>query len=217
MSCAVSSNLVFEEVPEALGRVASEAENATIFVETNAHPCFRHAYPYHAKVFVMQPPASLDAVFRSPTQTADAIEKAMDDTAEFAAEMFGLERWAHDSAVLPAVDPKDRKVQSGHAQSVEEFLASDVGAEITSRMQLQPAYHPIIDSDVILLNEAVEHDADTCRQCAEKLEALLENLRRRLDRQPWFAVCDPSDEQDPLAERALQKIEALLEAAKDSA
>lgn len=215
--CSLNTNLVFEEVSEVLKAVAAADENAMIFVETDALPCFRHAYPYHAKVFLMTTPVSLGNIFRTPTETAGAIDKAMNDTAEFAAQIFGLEQSSHDSAVLPAVDPGERKAYFGSAQSVEEFLASDVGTEITSRMQLQPEYHSIIESDVVLLNEALGRNGDLTEQCAQRIETLLENLRLRLDRQPWFAVCDPADERDSLAQRALQKIEALLKAAKESA
>ena len=210
----VTPKLVFEEASEVLQAVAGDEDNAIIFVETDTQPCFRYACPYDVKVFVMRPPRSFEAVFRSSIETVSAIERAMDDTSEFAAELFGLERDWQDSGILPALDPKMQRSSTGTAQSVEEFLESDIGAEIATRLHLQPEYHTIIDSDVILLNLAAEHDTEVVLKCAEKIEALLNGLKRRLGRQNWFAACDPLDRNDPLSRHGIERMLALLKTAR---
>lgn len=208
----IHSELVFEKVADAIKTIAANQGGDTIFVETNAHPCFRHAYPYHVKVFVMLPPPTLGAIFRSEAETATAIQRAMDDTAEFASELFGMGAGPQDSATLPTVKLPDAKAPP--TQSVEDFLRSDVGTEIAARMQLQPEYHAIMDSDVILLNVGLCHDEAVTARCAKRLDALLETLRQRLGRQSWFVACNPSDRDDSRCRRGLEKIEALLQAAK---
>lgn len=208
----VNPKLVFEQVADTLKTVATGHDHALVFIETDAQPCFRHAYPYHVTLFVMSPPAHLGIVFRSPTQTAQAIQRAMDDTSEFAAELFGLGAGPQDSATGPAIHPKDRKPQP--TQSVEDFLSSDVGTEIAARMQLQPEYHAIMDSDVILLNVAQPGDRAVTARCVTEIDRLLETIRRRLGRQNWFAACNLLDQEDLIAKRALQRVKQLLQAAK---
>lgn len=208
--------LVFEEVSEAVKDVAGGHPMATIIMETDAQPCFRHAYPYDVKLFIMAPPPALDVVFRSPVEAAQAVERAMDDTSEFAAELFGLDRESLGSGILPALGPKDRRTKATPTQTAEEFIDSEVGTEIAARMQLQPDYHAIIDSDVVLLNEGIDHDPEAAVECSGRLDALLETLRRKLKRQSWFAACNPLDPRDPLTIRALTRIEALLKAARTS-
>lgn len=208
----IHSELVFEKVADAIKTIAANQSGNTIFVETNAHPCFRHAYPYHVKVFVMLPPPTLGVLFRTEAETAEAIHRAMDDTAEFASELFGMGAGPQDSTMLPNVKLPDAKTQP--AQSVEDFLNSDVGMEIAARMQLQSEYHAIMDSDVIILNVGLSHDEAVTARCAKRLDALLETLRQRLRRQSWFIACDPFDGDDPRCRRGLERIEALLNAAK---
>ena len=208
----VRAELVFEEIADALKAVVANSTANAIFIETNAHPCFRHAYPYDVKVFVMLPPPTLGAMFRSESETAEAIQRAMGDTAEFASELFGMGAGPQDSTMLPNMKLPDPKAQP--PQSIEDFLNSDVGIEITARMQLQPEYHAIMDSDVILLNVGLSHDEAVTARCARRLDALLETLRQRLGRQHWFVACNPLDYDDPRCQRGLEKIESLLEAAK---
>ncbi len=210
----VRSDLVFEEVSEAISEIAPSDARPTIIVETGADPCFRHAYPYDVKVFMLALPDELEMVFRSPAAAAVAIDRAMDDTTEFAAELFGLDRDFQDSGNLPALDAaKDRRASAGVLQSAEEFLQSDVGTEIASRMQLQPAYHAIIDSEVILLNLTGAEDMELAEQCVRMLVSLLEPLRRRLGRRYWLGACNLADG-DPQALRGLETIEALLRCAR---
>ena len=208
----VQSELVFEEIADALKTITANSDGKTIFVETNAQPCFRHAYPYHVKVFVMLPPPTLGVIFRSEAETAEAIQRAMDDTAEFASELFGMGAGPQDSTMLPNVKLPDARSQP--AQSVEEFLNSDVGTEIAARMQLQPEYHAIMDSDVILLNVGLCHDEAVTARCARRIDALLETLRQRLGRQHWFVACNPFDGDDPRCRRGLERIELLMNTAK---
>ncbi|MFQ5429928.1 MAG: hypothetical protein ACE5E1_06420 [Phycisphaerae bacterium] len=212
----VDPRRVFEDVADVIRTAADGREDAVLLVETDAEPCFRHAYPYHVKVFIVPSPAALETVFRSPREAAVAIERAMDDTAEFAAEFFGLGPDPSDSGMLPPIQPQATS-RPAATQSVEEFIRSDVGTEITTRMQLQPEYHPIIESDVILLNTGRAHPSRWTSLCARNIEVLLETMRRRLGRRYWFAACDLADDRDPQVARSLEWVEALLDAARITA
>lgn len=211
LHCYVKPETVFETFSEALSSVAGDGEQAVVIAETDCHPCFRHAFPYDVKVFIMPPPRDLADIFRSGEETAGAIDRAMHDTAEFAAELFGLERVGpQDSAWLPALDKLDCKAD----QSVDDFVNSPVGTEIASRLQLRPSYQGVFDSDVVFLNTFGRVMIHPAGDCIERIESLLEPLRRRLERQTWFAACDPMNPFDPTTQRGLCRIAELVAAAK---
>lgn len=213
LHCYIKPDTVFESFSDILPTIADPRESALVIVETGCHPCFRHAYPYDAKVFLMPPPSTISEVFRSPDETAGAVERAMHDTAEFAAELFGLERVGpQDSAWFPTFEAADLQEDL----SIEDFLHTPVGIEISSRLQLRPAYQGIVDSDVVYLNNAVKVMMTCAEECAARIEQLLEPLRRQLDRRTWFAACDPTDRNDEMADRGIRRIGELLATAKTS-
>ncbi len=214
MHCYVRPELVFETFADVLPRIAQPDESAIIFVETNSNPCFRHAFPYDVKVFQMTAPKSIEGVFRTADETAGAIHRAMHDTAEFAAELFGLDRLSpHDSALLPSLDPHDA-ASHDHDQSVDEFLNSPMGTEISVRMQLRPEFQGIIDADVVFLNNAIQPNIFMENTCVARIEELLDRLRHRLERRSWFAACDPLDGADPKTAGGWRLIVDLLAVAK---
>ena len=209
----ISSDLAFEAVPAEIDRLHRRREHTLVLVETDAEPCFRHAYTYDARVFVMPCPGSLNEVFRSREEAEAAAQRALDDTGEFAQEIFGLPRDAPPKPRVrdritgfdppAATDERDR--------SVLAFVDAALGSRISSQFLLQPCYHAITESDVVLLNQAVGPDGDAAEICAHRLQALLERLRRDGGRPIWFAACEPEDPGDPLAVRALERIEALID------
>lgn len=212
--CYVSPQTVFETFAEVVPSVTCPDESSVLMIETDAHPCFRNAYPYDGKVFIMPPPARLDDVFRQPEETAGAIDRAMHDTAEFAAELFGLERVGpQDSAWLPALDARDVRNLGDH-QTVDEFLNSPIGIEIAARLHLRPMFQGIVDCDVVFVNTSLGGNMSVLRACTERLERLIEPLRERLKRRLCLAACDPLDRRDPATERGLRHVTELLAAAR---
>ena len=145
--------VVFEVISAAVGDFAASDPDATIIVETNNDPCFRHGYPWDVQIFLVPPPPAPRTIFRTQDELANSIRAMMHDTNGFAAAMFGLEHGPGDSSMLPAVagavDEDDEPMEI-----VEAFLASDIGADIICRMRLQSEYQGLLDSDIVLLNEA---------------------------------------------------------------
>lgn len=213
LHCYVRPDVVFESFSELVPTIAADHERAVIIAETDVHPCFRHAYPYDVKVFIFGPPPSIGELFRSEDETAHAIDRAMQDTAEFAAELFGLDRVGpQDSAWVPALDSMDQELHAGR-QTFDDFLQSPVGAEIAARLRLRPAYQGIVDSDVVFLNCSIRSIMSRVIDYAERIETLLAPLRSRLDRRIFFAACDPIDHCDPRSEAGVRRIaEAMIEA-----
>lgn len=217
MHCYVRPEFVFESFAEMLPSIAPPQERALVFVETGASPCFRHAFPYDAKVFVMCSPGSLEDIFRSPEETAGAINRAMHDTAEFAAELFGLDRLsAHDSALLPSLDIRDSQ-ELEQDQSVDDFLGSPMGIEISARMHLRPEFQGVIDADVVFLNNAIRPNMYMEKACVSRIQDLLDRLRSQSDRRSWFAACDPIDERDSNTSRGWRLLAEILSTAKTEA
>ncbi|HWL94275.1 MAG TPA: hypothetical protein VNT79_12150, partial [Phycisphaerae bacterium] len=163
---------------------------------------------------IMSPPGSMEDVFRPAQETAGAIERAMHDTAEFAAELFGLERVdPHDSAWFRAHEDPNRDYSSD-TQTVEEFLDSPIGIEITARLQLRPMFQGVVDADVVFLNTAVATNMKTLAACAQRIERILEPVNTRLQRRTYFAAGDPLDRRNAGTEGCLKRIADLLSAAK---
>ncbi|MBX3396140.1 MAG: ATP-binding protein [Phycisphaerae bacterium] len=211
--CYVRPDIVFESFSELVPTIAADPQRAVIIAETDVHPCFRHAYPYDVKIFIFGPPPSIGELFRSENETAHAIDRAMHDTAEFAAELFGLDRVGpQDSAWVPALDSMDQELHAGR-QTFDDFLQSPVGAEIAARLRLRPEFQGIVDSDVVFLNCSIRPIMGRLIDYVERIESLLTPLRNRLERQIYFAACDPTDLCDPKSEAGIQRIaEALIEA-----
>lgn len=212
----VDPKRVFEAITEAVQEIMQLNDAAPIIIETDAEPCFRHAYPYDVKVFIMRPPRNLSDVFRSARDAATAMQRALEDTAEFAAEMFGLHPEPLDAGLLPDADPPKRMARDSLGCTHNEFLNSDIGMEVSARMMLHPAYHAVVESDVILLNEGLPSDCQAIAELSKQLDTLLEGVRRQLKRQAWFASCNPLDENDRVASMGVERILALLTATRKS-
>jgi len=210
--CACSSELVFEQVPAEIRRAAA-GPCTVVIIETGAEPCFRHAYPYDVKVFILREPATPDVVFRSTSETAGAIQRAMSDTTIFAAEVYGMPDECDPAAGPSPMAARPRRSPAlPPGGSLEEFLASELGAELTARCQLQSAYHGIIESDVVVMAASTGNVATGA--CAARIEQMLQVLRERLGRRTWFGVCDPCDAEDPLGRQCLAHIQSTAEAAR---
>lgn len=209
-----SPDRIFEALPEAIGQIVGQDRQASVIIEADADPALRHAFPYDRRVFVLACPRHLQEVFRSPAQAAAAMKQVMQDTASFAAEMFGL----FDSQAYE-VHPQVRHLRcpgwrpdelaSIDQRQLRQLLATPVGAEIASRIQLQPPYHGLIDSDLIVLNRGAGQPGAAAEQCAKRIDRLLRWLHRPGQGDSWLFCCDPADANDPGRARLVQRLAAL--------
>jgi len=213
---------VFELLPEALRELTPLEERAIVLLEADTNPALRHAFPYDYQLFVLPAPRDLHEVFRSRDQTVAAMKQVMQDTASFAAEVFGLfdaQALAEDPQVEPlkcpgwypgesvATDEVDRR-------KLDKFLASPLGAEIASRIQLQPAYHALIESDVVIINMGARQGAPAAKACRERIEEMLARLHSAGQHRTRLFCCDPCNERDPTRPELLGQLARLASAAQ---
>ncbi len=198
---------IFATLSDKLCEIAARDHDGLVLIEGDADPSLRHAYPYHGRVFVMPSPSSVHNVFRTNAQAADALRAALDDSTVFATEMFGL---CGDAAIRddegsesrPDLDPV----------RVEQFLRSALGTELGLRCQLQPAYHGLIESDIILINSAVGSPSPAVDEVNHRLESMLHRVQRQRSQTVHLYCCDPLDPRDPLRARFLHALYNLAEA-----
>lgn len=211
-TATIDPELVFEKLPTEIQRLHKRKTSTIVFVETDAEPHFRHAYSYDVRVFIMPCPTGLTDVFRSRKQAEDAVRRSMHDTGDFAEEIFGLTREADGRAPRDSIKRFDPPPVSERDRDVLAFIDAALGTRLAVQFMLQPCYHVLIDSDVVLLNLGVGPDGDAAEICAHRLQALIEQLRRDGTRPAWFAACEPADSEDALSMQALLRIESLIDA-----
>ena len=204
---------VFEMLPEVVRKISRQQADVTVLIEADADPALRYAFPYDYRLFVLAAPRNYHEVFRTTAQAAAAMKQMMEDTASFAAEMFGLfdhQAISGDPQITelrcPAWYPQ--AVVEIAPQQLQDFLSSPLGAEIASQVQLQPAYHGLMDSDVVVVNLAARPAADTTQECCTRIEGLLARLHARQDR-PQLYCCDPTDSQDPCSAELVSHLTRL--------
>jgi hypothetical protein len=202
--------LVFEEVLEAIRRVGGNGER--VIVETDTEPCFRNAYPYDVKLFIMSCPAAMEQVFRRPGEAMEAIGRALDDTTQFAAEVFGM---PPEGTRLSRFPGSSGAAEAADGREAGGFLPTDVGADIASRLHLQPAYQPLLDSDVVVFNEGLGEFGDAALNCSARIEALFNALRRLVGRRSFYTAWEPLNTEDPMGRMCLERIEELMRLAGD--
>lgn len=193
---------IFEVLPEALAQIHRHDRRGCVVIEADADPSLRHAYPYHARIFIMPAPTSIRDVFRSTGQAADALKDVLDDTTAFASEVFGLLK--SDSAGDD--DPKEPRPAITPSQ-MRGFLSSPLGDELATRIQLQPVYHGLLDCDVIVINAALGACTSVVDDVRHRIERIVDRLRA-CDRRPTEVFCcDPLDAQDPLRDRLFRLLQ----------
>ncbi len=209
-NCRVNGPTIFEDVADLIQLAGREWRGAVI-METDTTPCYRHAFPYDVRVFVLRPPPRPEAIFRSPEEAERAMELAMHDTGVFAAEIFGLGPGPHDSSENKAPRSAEANTAELPRPECDEMpWRPDVAADLALRFQLRPEYHSLMDSDLVLLNAAPPIDRKSAAACVERITALLETLRLRLNRLAWFAACDMGDDDDPRLLEGLERLSALM-------
>jgi len=198
-------NLIFEVLPEALDRIHRQDRSGSVLIEADADPNLRNAYPYDRRVFVMPAPQSLEEVFRTMRQAALALRDVLDDTAAFAREIYGM---MDDDECEDACGHEARPALT--LSQLRGFLNSPLGDELATRIQFQPDYHGLVESDIVLVNTGVGGTTEVVDECSRRLERLLARLRGPSARKNVLFCCDPVDPQDPQRARLFSPLQELL-------
>ena len=212
---------VFETIPDALRAVHALERNAFVILEADQDPSIRHAWPYDYRIFAMPAPASVFDVFREPHAAADALRQVMEDTAAFATEIFGLfdANGLDDSKGVhhgrsEVVDAAGQPHQFEHlhvgTSHMRHFLRSPIGAEIASRIQLQPDYHALVEADVVVISATRRGCSRPVRACVDRIEKLLSRIRHDARRRSLLYWGDLNDELDPVRRKLVRRLKVLL-------
>ena len=191
--CAVASaqwlcyecERVFEVLPEMLAAIHRKERNGRVIIEADA-------------------PQSLSEVFRTSVQAARALQDVLDDTAEFAAEIFGV---SHGGGYLDDDTRQERDLLS--KSDIRRFLGSPLGDQLATRIQLHPEYHGLVESDVVLINTAAGGVPAIVDGCCRRLERLLSRIHAPgTTGRPVFC-CDPADLHDPRRREFVELLRTL--------
>lgn len=179
---------VFEILPEALSRIHRADRFGAVVIEADADPALRHAYPYDHRVFVMPIPSGVQEVFRDPRCAADELRRVLDDTAAFASEIFGL--FEDNRIGNPVPSEKRPALTESRARA---FLYSPLGDELATRIQLQPPFHGLVESDVIVINSQVGKLGPSPTACVQRIDRLLERIKQVDGKRAQLFFCNPID------------------------
>jgi hypothetical protein len=179
---------VFEILPDALTAIHKKDRNASVVIEADADPNLRHAYPYDYRVFVMPSPDEVSTVFRNPEQAAGELKRALDDTAAFAEEIYGLFAETDENDAEPSEPRADLSAAQAHG-----FLQSPLGDELATRIQLQRPYHGLVESEIIVVNDANHPVGPQTEQCLRRIKQLLHRVRGGSSRRTEIFLCDPAN------------------------
>lgn len=209
----------FETLPEGLRAVRNIDRYGFVIIEADTDPAMRHAFPYDYRVFVMAPPASVDTIFRDPRSAGAALQQVMQDTAAFASEIFGLFDadglddgagvYHQKPTLIGRPSEPFERIDISEAQ-IRQFLSSPLGAEIASRIQLQPEYHAMVESDVVVINTGVGTVTDALDQAVQRIEKLLARVRHDARRHSVLYWGDVADLRDPTRNRLLERFRRLF-------
>jgi hypothetical protein len=107
-------------------------------------------------------------------------------------------------------DPKEPRPALSPAQ-MRGFLTSPLGDELATRIQLQPVYHGLLDSDVIVINAAIGGCTSVVDAVRHRIERILDRLPRRCPGRSGGTsevfCCDPLDPTDPLRKPLFRLLE----------
>lgn len=210
---------VFEILPDGLRTVRRIERRGFTLVEADTDPALRHAYPYDYRIFVMPPPVDIHTVWRTPDDASAMLRTVMQDTASFASEIFGL----FDAAGLDdgvgvhhhqpdyTLRPMElvERLEITEAQ-IKQFLNSPIGAEISTRIQLQPDYHAVVESDVVIINTGRHEENDTLKECVRRLEKLLARIRHDARRHSLLYWGNVTNAKDPTRIKLIKRLIKLF-------
>jgi hypothetical protein len=210
-----NADLAFEILPEAIHQIRNRVKYVTMLLEADADPFLHIAYDYTHQVFCMAPPRNIHDVFRTRREARRALQQALEETAAYAREIFGLigseliDETA-EAASMPFPGEVARKRGELSALQMRRFLSSPLGAEIASRIQLQPPYHSLAASDCVVINTGQEGDGSILAECVRLLGALLNRIREGAGKERQLFICDPSDAHDPGTAKLMARLKELL-------
>jgi hypothetical protein len=210
---------VFETLPDGLREVRKIDRYGFVVIEADGDPALRHAYPYDYRVFVMPPPTDVHTVFRDTREATAALQQVMQDTASFASEIFGLFNSTcfddsvgvshHEPASTGPCQPAVEHLEIAESQ-IRGFLSSPLGVEIASRIQLQPEFHALVESDVVVVNTALGRKGDTMKECVKRVERLLGRVRHDARRSSILYWGDFMNIEDATQRKLLRRLKALF-------
>jgi len=191
---------VFESLPEILTRIHARDRYGCVIIEADTDPNLLQAYPYDFGMFVMPAPESEEDVFRSSGEAKRAFELAMNDTAEFASEFFGMcegdDSWTGGR--------KKSKSDMSDEQMIH-LLQSPLGKELASRIQCRPEYHAMADSNIVIVNTGVGGTSGVVDNVVARLEKLATSGGGST-RGPIVYCCDLMDPADPRRKKLLDHL-----------
>ncbi len=200
----VQADHVFETLPEALAAIHKRDRYGSVVIEADADSILRCAYPYDHRVFVMPVPQTIDEVFRDSSSAARELQRALDDTAAFASEIFGLFSHGREDDPMPSEERADLT-----ETNMRGFLYSPLGDELATRIQLQPAYHGLVESDVILVNTGAGERGEETDECLRRIRRLIERLRGHSDQQRELFHCNPREPKEKDCKSLLKALEPM--------
>jgi len=213
---------VFEMVPDGLRAVHKIERHGFTIIEADDDPSVRHAYPYDYRIFVMSPPTDVHEVFREPEAAALALQQVMQDTATFASEIFGLFDdddlddslgvQHHQEDMLASREGALASLESLEIteEQIRHFLSSPIGAEIASRIQLQPGFHALVEADIALINTGIGSGGEPLEECIRRLQKLLSRLRHDARRHSVLYWGNIADRQTTSHQKLVRRLKRLL-------
>lgn len=200
---------VFEILSDVLTTIHRADRYGSVVIEADSDAALRCAYPYDHRVFVMPMPSTVHEVFRDPTRAAVELRKALDDTAAFASEIFGL----FDGEASDDGEPHEERGDLTATQ-MRGFLYTPLGEELATRIQLQQPYHGLVESDVIVVNTALGKTETETGVCLRRIQRLLERIRGVSDRQGQLFQCNPCEPNDRRCKELLKALKPMCRGGK---
>jgi hypothetical protein len=192
---------VFETLPEILTRIHAQDRYGCVIIEGDADPNLLQAYPYDFEIFIMPAPECETDIFRSKDQVKKAFEAAMNDTAAFTSEIFGVDgvddSWSGErKASRPGISETQ----------MMRLLDSPLGQELASRIQCRPDYHGLIDSNAIVVNTGIGATSGAADAVVARLEKLINETGPSKNGRSIYC-CDLLDSNDPRRKKLLTHLE----------
>lgn len=199
-----------------VGRIAAQKEaNRTIIAfESQPDPGLRYALDFDLQAFVVPPVLDETEVFRTVEESRQALQEIMRQGAALGGQAAALDPRDGEAAdpATCALSEEFGLPAAGelHESHVQRFLACPLGVELATRVHLQPAFSAIVDADLVILNPAAKGTFRESHPVWQKLQALLNRLKRPAGRQTLVYICDLTDGQDPSLVRVLRRMEERL-------
>ncbi len=202
---AYEEDRVFEFLPDILHDIHRADRKAVVIIEADSDPLLRQAYPYDHRVFVIPSPTRRTDVFRTGVEAAEAFRNAMEDTAVFVGEIYGL---VEDGDEFDIGVHESRPALT--ASQLRGLMSSPLGDELATRILLQPSHHGLLESDVLVVNTGIGGVTEVLDEAVTRLEKVLRHVHCVDGRRQVLYACDPCDPRDPLREQLVRRMCSML-------